>query len=156
MRKVTDLGPNEVIHCPTEQEANAICALMHEAGLTWNTNRSYLKANNWHYEGKNTCYRPYTGSAGRFSHYKDNDYIIYSASDFLFSNSTGKSNTKHIEILQRLADNTRACIENAGNDWISEMLQEYQQAELEALNAAIQALASTPVEITQHLEKPTP
>jgi hypothetical protein len=37
MKKVTDLGEEECIHCKTEEEAKAICKLMHDAGLKWCT-----------------------------------------------------------------------------------------------------------------------
>ena len=43
--KVTDLKENECIHCETEEQANAICKLMHEAGLTWHDGDSYLSVN---------------------------------------------------------------------------------------------------------------
>ena len=40
--KVTDLKENECIHCETEEQAVAICKLMHEAGLKWRNGKTYL------------------------------------------------------------------------------------------------------------------
>ena len=43
--KVTDLNYNECIHCETEEQANAICKLMHEAGLKGRGGQNYLSKN---------------------------------------------------------------------------------------------------------------
>ena len=40
--KVTDLKENECIHCETEEQAIAICRLMHNANLMWYDVDSYL------------------------------------------------------------------------------------------------------------------
>ena len=42
------LKENECIHCETEEQANAICKLMHEAGLKWKFGNSYIE--NTYYE----------------------------------------------------------------------------------------------------------
>ena len=81
MKKVTDLGANEVIHCPTEREAIAICQLMHDAGLRWSSGKSYVVETDWEYEGKETCYCPSSGIClGKF-YLKG--HTIHPASDFL-------------------------------------------------------------------------
>jgi hypothetical protein len=81
---VQDLGENEVIHCPTWIEAEAICKLMHDAGLKWGTGTSYLEINRWEDYKENTCYRPYGCSYGSLKEeYQDPRYTIHPASAFL-------------------------------------------------------------------------
>ena len=80
--KVTDLKENEVIHCETEEQAKAICKLMHEAGLTWASGKSYLDVNNYDF-CKETCYRPKEGSYSDLKYYKRGGYTIYKAKQFL-------------------------------------------------------------------------
>ena len=81
--KVTDLKENEVIHCETEEQANAICKLMHEAGLKWCSGISYLKYNNFHIYEERTCYSAKTGGYACLDYYKRNDYTIHKAEQFL-------------------------------------------------------------------------
>ncbi len=83
MKLVTDLGENEVIHCPTLEEAEAICRLMDGAGLRWITTNSYLDYNNWESDGKNTCYCPKQGQFSQLSYYEKKGYTIHKASEFL-------------------------------------------------------------------------
>lgn len=82
-KRVTDLGKNEVIHCSTEEEAKAICKLMHEAGLEWCSGLSYINKTNWLYHDESTCYYPYEGQYCNFKYFKDKGYTIHPASDFL-------------------------------------------------------------------------
>ena len=83
MKKVTDLGEKEVIHCRTEEEANAICKLMHEAGLSWCTGDSYLDDNKWYGHNEMSCYNPNNGVCYNIYYYEKRDCKIYPASDFL-------------------------------------------------------------------------
>lgn len=80
--KVTDLKENECIHCETEEQANAICKLMHEAGLTWNNGDSYLSENNYDTYKSGTCYFPTDGEYGDL-HYSKGYYKTYKAEQFL-------------------------------------------------------------------------
>ena len=59
--KVTDLKENECIHCETEEQAEAICKLMHEAGLEWKGGQSYLSKNYYGNYKSETCYFPIDG-----------------------------------------------------------------------------------------------
>ena len=78
--KVTDLKKNECIHCETEEQANAICKLMHEAGLKWRFGGSYLvNKRNYH----NICYYPKSGEHGSLEYAKEENYKIYKAEQFL-------------------------------------------------------------------------
>ena len=81
--KVTDLKNNECIHCETEEQANAICKLMHEAGLEWKGGNSYLE--NTYYESykSDTCYFPIDGQYDELSYAKQKKYKIYKAEQFL-------------------------------------------------------------------------
>ena len=90
--KVTDLKENECIHCETEEQAKAICKLMHEAGLKWHFGYSYLSKNNYDVYNQNTCYNPKIGQYCDFNFYKKNNYTIYKAEQFLTQN-TGTMST---------------------------------------------------------------
>ena len=81
--KVTDLKKNECIHCETEEQAIAICKLMHEAGLEWKLGESYLSRNNYDEYKSETCYNPKKGQYCKFNFYKQNNYTIYKAEQFL-------------------------------------------------------------------------
>lgn len=83
MKKVTDLWEKEVIHCPTLEEAEAICKLMHEAGLEWWTWSKYIDVNSRETRGENTCYYVSDWSYGNIKHFQENWYTIHKASDFL-------------------------------------------------------------------------
>lgn len=86
--KVTDLKHNEGIHCPTKEQANKICMLMHQAGLKWVDNRSYLElSNNWDRYKEKTCYFPKFGTYGMPSFNK-----IYSAEIFIRESRESKIN----------------------------------------------------------------
>ena len=47
IKNIKDLGENEVVHCPTEKEAIAICQLMHDAGLKWGDGDSLVSNKNY-------------------------------------------------------------------------------------------------------------
>ena len=85
--KVTDLNENECIHCETEEQAIAICKLMHDAGLKWFSWHSYLSENRYHVYKTKTCYSPKIGQYADFDFYKKNDYTIYKAEQFLTKNT---------------------------------------------------------------------
>ena len=81
--KVTDLKENECIHCETEEQANAICKLMHEAGLTWRFGDSYLKKTEYSFYKSETCYFPATGEFSDLDYAKEENNTIYKAEQFL-------------------------------------------------------------------------
>ena len=94
--KVTDLKANECIHCETEDKANAICKLMHEAGLKWKSGDSYLSINNYDIHNKNTCYFPTDGQYDELSYAKQEKYKIYKAEKFLNQNTEVMSTVVNI------------------------------------------------------------
>lgn len=94
--KVTDLKENECIHCETEEQAKAICKLMHEAGLEWNSGYNYLSKNNYGIYKSETCYYPAKGQYCYLKYYKKNGYIIYKAEQFLNQNTKTMSTVVNI------------------------------------------------------------
>ena len=87
--KVTDLKENECIHCETKEQANAICKLMHEAGLTWNSGDSYLETKYYYHEGSESgnCYFPAKGEFSDLTFAKEEKCKIYKAEQFLNKNT---------------------------------------------------------------------
>ena len=85
--KVTDLKENECIHCETEEQAIAICKLMHEAGLTWRFGGSYLEKNEYSFYKSETCYFPADRQYDELSYAKQENYKIYKAEQFLNQNT---------------------------------------------------------------------
>ena len=78
--KVTNLKENECIHCETEEQANAICKLMHEAGLKWMSGGSYLiNKKNYH----NICFYPKNGEHGSLEYARERNHTIFKAEQFL-------------------------------------------------------------------------
>ena len=85
--KVTDLKENECIHCKTEEQANAICKLMHESGLTWHDGDSYLSVNLYDIYKSETCYFPAKGEFSDLTFAKEEKCKIYKAEQFLNQNT---------------------------------------------------------------------
>jgi hypothetical protein len=85
--KVTDLKPNEVIHCKTHDEAIRICGMMHEAGMTWCNGNNYENNDQWDVEGADTCYDPSAGEYSPIRWYKH--YTIHPSE--LFQDSSDSS-----------------------------------------------------------------
>ena len=81
--KVTDLKENECIHCETEEQAKAICKLMHEAGLTWHDGDSYLSVNLYDIYKSEICYFPAEGVFTGLDYAKEENNLIYKAEKFL-------------------------------------------------------------------------
>ena len=96
--KVTDLKANECIHCETEEQAKAICKLMHEAGLTWNSGDSYLETKYYYNEGSKSgnCYFPAKGEFSDLTFAKEEKYKIYKAEQFLNQNTEVMSTVVNI------------------------------------------------------------
>ena len=81
--KVTDLNYNECIHCETEEQANAICKLMHEAGFKWCNGKPYLYYNDYNSYKSETCYIVKEGTYCDLKYAKRSNYTIYKAEQFL-------------------------------------------------------------------------
>jgi hypothetical protein len=83
MKRIEDLTVNEVIHCPTEQEAIALCKMMHEKGMKWADGKNYIKNTEWEYHKQETCYRPADGTRSRKGFFEERGDTIHPASLFL-------------------------------------------------------------------------
>ena len=95
--KVTDLKENECIHCETEEQAKAICKLMHEAGLKWYNDETYIYYNNYNISYKSeTCYIPIEGTYCNLKYAKASHYKIYKAEQFLTKNTKTMSTVVNI------------------------------------------------------------
>ena len=94
--KVTDLKKNECIHCETEEQAKAICKLMHEAGLKWRGGQNYLHLTNYYTHTTETCYFPIDGQYDELSYAKQENYKIYKAEQFLNQNTEVMSTVVNI------------------------------------------------------------
>lgn len=81
--KVTELKENECIHCETEEQANDICQLMHEAGFKWCNGKTYLYYNDYNSYKSETCYIPKEGMYCSLKYAKRSNYTIYKAEQFL-------------------------------------------------------------------------
>ncbi len=84
MKKLKDFeGKKIVVNCITLKQAKAFCKLMHNNGLTWCTEASYLKRTNWETHQENTCYYFNKGQYDSCDFYKREGYTILPATDFL-------------------------------------------------------------------------
>ena len=94
--KVTDLKENECIHCETEEQAIAICKLMHEAGLKWCNGKTYLRYNDYITYKSETCYIPKEGLYCSLNYVKACNFTIYKAEQFLTQNTKVMSTVVNI------------------------------------------------------------
>ncbi len=74
---------NVVMHCKTQEEAEAFCKEMDEAGLTWHMGRRYSESNNFEEYKENTCYNFNRGLYGSVEYYKDRVFKILEYSDYM-------------------------------------------------------------------------
>jgi hypothetical protein len=104
MRTIESIKENEVVHCPTEEEAIEFLKLAHEAGHMWASGHFYISTIRWEYAKTDTCYNIKRGGYASLQWYKENDYIITPVSEFLpikydfqigdtFINSAGNKTT---------------------------------------------------------------
>ena len=94
--KVTDLNYDECIHCETEEQANAICKLMHEAGFKWCNGKTYLYYNDYNSYKSDTCYIPKEGTYCSLKYAKRSNHTIYKAEQFLTQNTKTMSTVVNI------------------------------------------------------------
>ena len=74
-------GPNKAIHCPTSEEAKALCNELDKRGLKWLGGEDYSKETHYGCYGKETCYRPNNGSFCARRFYNDRGFNIIEFSD---------------------------------------------------------------------------
>lgn len=71
-----------VVHCKTEEEAKDFCRQMHEQGMKWRGEYSYLDYTNYYIYAESTCYT----AEGKYCHenyYKKRGYTILEWSDYM-------------------------------------------------------------------------
>ena len=70
------------VHCKTEEEAVGFCKQMHEQGMKWRGEYSYLDYTNYYIYAESTCYT----AEGKYCHenyYKKRGYTILEWSDYM-------------------------------------------------------------------------
>lgn len=70
------------VHCKTEEEAVDFCKQMHEQGMKWRGEYSYLDYTNYYIYAESTCYT----AEGKYCHenyYKKRGYTILEWSDYM-------------------------------------------------------------------------
>lgn len=83
LRKVTELGQNEGILCRSEDEANAICQLMHDAGLKWCNGKSYIEQGRMSFMKDFNVYSPHKSTRMSKGYAERSGMTLHPASDFL-------------------------------------------------------------------------
>jgi len=91
MKSIKDLGPNEVIHCPTEEEASAIVQLMRENGGEWSRTI-------WDVYKEQTCYNVTLDAYCDINYYKRHNYTIHPAADFIYKENKNNKMTNQVTI----------------------------------------------------------
>lgn len=92
--KVTDLKENEVIHCETLEQYDAICKLLHEAGYWWRSGSSFLEYKVYDIYAPQTCLCPKKGGHQKKEWYEENGYIVYHATAFITPTQTKEEYAK--------------------------------------------------------------
>jgi hypothetical protein len=70
------------VHCKTEEEAKDFCRKMHEHGMRWCDDGSFLKTTEYAIHEEKTCYSG-SGTIGSFAHFIGKGYEILEWSDYM-------------------------------------------------------------------------
>lgn len=140
--KVTDLKENEVIHCETLEQYDAICKLLHEAGYKWFTDEPYcpVEEKDWRVYKKDTVIDVTYGELVSISHLSE-DYKIHPATDFITPTQTKEEYAKEraIGFAEWWVESEIVCYKNSyyydnnGNEYrsINELYDEYLKSLLQ-------------------------
>lgn len=79
------------MHCNTEEKANVFCKYLNSVGRKWNSDCSYLEANEWAYYKEDTCYNFNYGTFCDYNSYCI-DYTILEFDNFDWSEKEEKEN----------------------------------------------------------------
>lgn len=85
---IKDLEKNDVIHCSTREEYDAICQLLHKLGKSWGSGDSYLKIDHFESYASETGLCPYEGNYCCIEAYKKDGRTIHPASIFINQKQT--------------------------------------------------------------------
>jgi len=89
MKKLKDLGKNDVIHCPDEKDVKPLMELFDKEGFRWLNRDSYIETPCWDKYKQNTCYRVKHRRYSSLQYYKEQGYTIHQAKDFLYPQIKG-------------------------------------------------------------------
>lgn len=70
------------VHCKTKEEAEDFCRKMHEHGMRWCDDGSFLKTTEYAIHEEKTCYSG-SGTIGSFAHFIGKGYEILEWSDYM-------------------------------------------------------------------------
>ena len=90
--KKFELTEKTAIHCPTEELANKVLEIGDKLGYRWSSTTSFLKNNHYNCYGKDTCYSLITGEYCNFYYFKNENYTIIPAEDFIKQYGSNKKN----------------------------------------------------------------
>lgn len=77
-----------VMHCKTQEEAEAFCKEMDEAGLTWADGYRYTGRNLWKENKENTCYYFNKGTQSRIDYAREQKYTVLEYSVYMEKSKT--------------------------------------------------------------------
>ncbi len=98
MKTISQLTDKDCIYCETEEEATAICKLLHKAGKKWSNGESYLKYN-WFREWSIPMYHDMEWNMYNFVYYEDKWYTVHKAKDFISSNDNWESWDGYLQLI---------------------------------------------------------
>ena len=91
---INDYKDDYVMHCNTEEKANAFCKYLYSVGRKWTSDCSYLEKNEWNKYKKDTCYNFNYGSFCGYNSYCNN-YTILEFDNFDWSEKEKENNMKN-------------------------------------------------------------
>lgn len=91
---INDYKDDYVMHCNTEEKANVFCKYLNSVGRKWNSDCSYLEANEWAYYEEDTCYNFNYGTFCDYNSYCI-DYTILEFNNFDWSEEEKENNMKN-------------------------------------------------------------
>lgn len=90
-------GKRVVMHCKTQEEAEAFCKEMDEAGLTWSYGERYTDENFWYKDKESTCYYFNKGVRVHIDDAREQKYIILEYSGYMDKQKTESEYEKSIK-----------------------------------------------------------
>lgn len=135
--KVTDLKENEVIHCETLEQYEAICQLLHEAGKIWCDGQPYYPiGSDWSVYEQDTIISPHSGELLSINRHLYSNSIVRKATDFITPTQTKEEYAKEraIGFAKWWVENEILCYksyyyDNNGNEYrsINELYDKYDE-----------------------------
>lgn len=99
--KIKDLKEDDIIHCPTKEEAEKVLEICHYSGMKWKDNIFYTKLNPWDHYKEKTFFAVKEGTYGNVDNFHDymekhpeENTKCVSAEDFILDNILDLPNLK--------------------------------------------------------------